>query len=700
MSNLPFRRARRVAVFALLFVIADAAQTRAWDPWNNIIKPAAEGVIGGVKAAGNLIGGAIGAPFGGLLGGLAQPTIDSAEAAGHRVVGQVDEVMTKQLDKLDKIADKQIGNFDARLEKRIGQFDANLGARIAQIDTTIGQRLDQVNGMVTASISEVDSVIKTRLDQLDEIAATRIGTLDIIATKTALTFEQTLIRVLGAGCILVFVAAALWVLYRQLTDAWSQTPHASWLSIIRTRWARILGQELGIAAAVACLFLLVYFLPGSARRKADALTAEQDAAYGRAVAAMDFQQARFHAALMEAVDSSNSTYRAKFLKAELLRDLFNRPGIVSTVAGLNGAILRVNQIESLGAANDPDVSVIKAFILWQSGMTKGAEVEAARLCATALTSAAHDGQFPLRSLALNYLLNYQARPDPAASIPAGNTSELTGFEKAALEDKAITPLTYVFRYDTLVRALDAKVSTAYARMIESHGQLMAAARLGPSADKYKKEAASNRTANAKVVIYEWDTFVKTVQNDPIIAGSAAALAPFLLNDAMYARAAWYVQDADGSRSAAQPAPSLATAPLTTETLPKDIRERLPRVKLAGTLNILNSTVHDFVDSEEYRRFRAFEDALNVFEQKHTLFVLAANQSSWGSPAAPDVVQAAAAEAAIAASRAQVWSDRRPYATSIAEKLQNIGKPYWDPNRWKAADDARTQALSERSLKLL
>ncbi len=695
------RRVVRRTTASVICLLVLSAQPRAWDPWNNIVKPAAEGLVGGVKAVGGFVGGIVGAPFGGLVGSMAQPTIDSAEAAGHRIVAQMDSVMSEKLTKLDQIADKQIGNLDLRLEKRLVQFDSSLDARIKQIDATLGARLDQVNLMMTTSIAEVDARIKERLDQLDEIAATRIGTLDVVATKAALTFEQGMIRVVGAACILVFVGAALWILYGQLTKVWVQSPNAKVVTVLRSRWRSILAQELGVAAVVACLFALIYILPGSARRQADAMVADQDAAYARALAAMDFQQARFHAALMQAIDSSNSGYRAKFLKAELLRDLFTRVGLLSSVGGLNTVVFRVNQIESLGDANDPDLKVIKAFVLWQSGMTKSAEVEAATLCASALEQARNGTVFPLRPLALNYVLNYGARPDPAAEVPRADAAELAEFDRQAVDTNVITPLTYMFRYDGLVRRLDATVSTEYARLIDSHGEFMAASRLADAG--WKASALKDRTAHADQVVAAWDTFINRLKSDPILSDSPSRLAPFLLNDAMYLRALWYSQDTDGSRSLAQPAVAPAVAvgvsPLL-DGISVELRKRLPRVRLADRLTIFDTKTRDVVDSEEYRRFRSFEGPLAEFEQAQTIFLMALHQNGRQNPGEPVAVVKAAAAAANKASAAQLWSEHRPYASAIRARLENVKKVYWDERLWAAVEQAEQDSLKERSLKLM
>ena len=161
---------------------------------------------------------------------------------------------------------KNINKLDQIIEKAQSKFDDNLKANIKNLDQKMEERLGQFEGIVSRSLVQVDEVLAKNLDRLDEITEKRVGNLDIIATKASLTFEDSLTRFIGAACLLIFAACAMWRLYEVGYRTWvTFPPGASWWATFQLwlplTYRRLLAQLGGAAICLAVLFALFKLIP-------------------------------------------------------------------------------------------------------------------------------------------------------------------------------------------------------------------------------------------------------------------------------------------------------------------------------------------------------------------------------------------------------------------------------------------------------
>lgn len=551
-------------------------------------------VVSGVWDAGKSVvrevGSFLGAGPGGFIGAATAPMIGQAEAAGHRIVDDADKRFAERLKDVDHIAGKQIGNLDARLEARITQADDAAKARIAQVDEAMKQRIIQIDGVLGSAIADVDQVLETRIDQLDEVAGKRLGNLDVIATKASFTFEAAVTRLIGIACLMVFIAAVVWRAYTEMLKSPADL-NAKWYvqlsTMIRRSWKRVVAQTLIAGCALGGLYLLFVSLPGSSIDRTQALAKMHESSLERSLVALDLRQARFHAAQLQIIDPISTKYRALALKTELLRDVFTRPTLLQSLSGLNDVVRQIEQIEVLlpTVASDPDVETIKAIVHWRMGPTKAHEYLAAQLCTEALGHSKNgkfvlknEYTFAMRGLAIDCLRNYLSQPIAAgvfdkikseerrvtlaqmhelvAELDSGVTAE------NSLKQFSYTPLSYVMKYNSLVRELSKRSTMKYFQLLEAQRQVHKAIAAQIEADasanadsnntnkqtvaasaKIAKELAIEGRKNvAKELLAVWDSFEESLKTDQSIRGTSAPLAALLLNDAVHARALVYATD--------------------------------------------------------------------------------------------------------------------------------------------------------------
>src|SRR5262249_43530580 len=153
------------------------------------------------------------------------------------------------------------------------------------------------------------------------------------------------------------------------------------------------------------------------KRDADHLVKVHSDALREGLTSLDFAQVRYHAAQLAILEPENGVHRALALKAELIRTALGRPALLMHPAGVQELIALVNQVEGSfsalpGKPIDPDVLVVKAYILWQVGSSRRDEQEAATLCAQALEIPAKDQRagFLLHPVARNYIERFLYQP--------------------------------------------------------------------------------------------------------------------------------------------------------------------------------------------------------------------------------------------------------------------------------------------------
>lgn len=587
-------------------------------------------VVGGV---GDLLEGGgelIGRPFGGLLGGLTGPTVQKFEDAGHRLiddvdtrmaarVGQVDEIVSaglqdadrmleqrliqvdgiavRRLSQLDSMAEARIGQVDKSLVGRINQLDSRAAARITQVDSVLESRIGQLDGILDDSLDRVDLILSERLDQFDEIAEARIGNVDAVAAKATLNLEQSGMRLVGATCLLVFFAASVWSIYKFVYLEWQSVPESVhglraklqyWWQLKGVKY-KLAGSVVGVAIAIAILQAGIWVMPSGSAEAMNALVETHETSYVSSLAALDFRRSTFHAGQLCVLDPSQTRYRAYLQKASLMRDVFSRPNLRSTLSGLSDVSFRLDQVDSLmrqSGHSDPDLDVLKAFLIWESGPVRLQEYTAAVYARQAIDQMVLNAsdtntdlkQHTLSLLALNYLDNYMSNPLPdrvlqeaiiaknkaasgdskeieteVVSLDQFKTSRTAGANKFMTSDmnEKFVGLSHILHFDRLSRDLFSSSMAEYTKMVAANAQLLA---LADTAEQDEVQRLTNiRATSAKAVVNAWVEFDSELSRQNLLAASSSSLVVFRLRDAMYSRAKWYTQLSDNRNALADEA---------------------------------------------------------------------------------------------------------------------------------------------------
>jgi hypothetical protein len=454
--------------------------------------------------------------------------------------------------------------------------------------------------------------------------------------------------------------------------------------------------RLGAAGlAVLVLWALADRLPVGAARRLAALRAEHEAALATSLDELDFTRVRYHASQLEILaPEAGRRHRALVAKAELMRDLLMRPTWLASPEGLGQATRRVLTIEGLlGPAPDPDVLVLKAFVLWRVAEHRDGEREAADLCAQALRIA--PGGFALGPLARHYVRAYLHQPHPHDRDPAreeGALRYLRGLVPGEDADPAFPPFQHVIAFDRLVRRLDRASTAAYLALLDAQADYQRArARLGAAREPALADARSatlgeaqrevlaakeRRLARAQDVEAAWAAFDEALERDPLVAGSPSVLAVFTLNDAVLVRARWFVAQPD----APGPAPALVAdapaaapraAPGRTAADPAAARLARAPLRIAWAhryATLLGPHTRRVLELQEARRYQ--EDEADVLAFERAYLVWAATRATTPAPTAPLLALARAA------ARLGLYVDRpdggrRPYATVLLEDARTI-----------------------------
>ena len=573
---------------------------------------------------------------GASVAAIAQPTIDSAETSGRRLLQQADQIAGARLGQVDVLLTRQVGGVDILLEHHIGQvdriaatrlkevdtildkditrIDAIAAKRIQQIDDLLGTRLNDVDTLIKSNLNDVDERIGSRIDQVDQITEQRLGNVQTFAAKAASVVFSGVLWLIGFACLLVFAAAALWRVYKESAGAWP-SDGTLWSRIARwwsTVHHRLVWQIVSAAACIAILFLIFFkVLP---RGSTENLVTMHRTAMLKSLDALDLPEARYHASQLKILDPGNSVYRGMALKIDLLRDILSRPALYQTPAGIHRTLSRIEQAEAqFGEPRDADIDTLKALILFRTNPTRSGEHDAAMLCAAALKRPVSDSGFTLQPLARNYVENYLSHPLPAAAANAqpdaqpdapeelapAALAEVVEKAKADAKDRrALTPMSHVLMYDGLVRDLTVKSVPAYRRMIEAQ----AAIETAPPAQR--AALIAGRAAAAREVIKAWEDFDDALAAHHSLDDTSAAYAVFTLKDAMVSRARAY------EKSTAAPLPPV----LNEKNYPSPAaRARMlpPRVMWAKRYLPNAGSV---ITYEEAARFRDDEAAAYEFER--------------------------------------------------------------------------------------
>jgi hypothetical protein len=596
--------------------------------------------------------------FGTGISAMAQPSIDAAENAGHRLIDDADRRASARLTQADAILSRQLADFDGRMEQRIGQVDRITAKRLAEVDTILGKnisrvddvaahRITQIDGMLKDRTADVDTLLKAdirdvderigiRINQMDEITERRLGNLDTIAMKSTATFSHAIIRLVAFACLMIFMAAAMWRVYVESSGAWPK--NGSFSARLNQWWTKVykpLTLQLGFAAAcVIALFIsFAITLPGGSSSPLEKTHIRE---FDRSLSSLDLTEAKYHASQLKILDPTNPQYRGYALKVDLLRDVLFRPSMYQTVSGVRQIVFRIEQAESqLGPSPDADIQTLKALIVFRTNPTRETQHDAAMLCGSALNAkpranlasviaragvAKSDAApgFALKALALAYVKNYLAQPLPSEAIERRRDSDAPAeLSTSTLHDivrryespemstsHTLTPLSHVLTYDELVRELSRTAFAQYVQMVKAE------ARLSTAAAEDRAALLADRTAAAEGVIASWKHFDELLAEHRSIDDTPAAYAVFALNDAVLTRARAYAS----SQSIEIPARLTQNAYPDAETR---VHMLPPRVIWAQRyLTGLGNTVNQVVTYQEAERFREAEARAYDFERDY------------------------------------------------------------------------------------
>jgi hypothetical protein len=637
----------KVYIFLLAGLLLFTTTVSGWNPF----KAAAGAVKKGLSFAGN-IAGSFG---GGFIDSATSPTISHLEQSGQSLIASA-----------NKAVEERLNQFDAQAKDRLGQMDGILKDRTLQLDASVSNRIVQIDTVFATRIQQIDQMLANRIEQFDSAAERRIGNLDIVATKAALTLEETIIRALGLGCLMIFLSVAVWMAYKEGIRLWPSIKAqklnflSKWKAFLRELVPAI-GPRLAISAIfLVGLWLAFAFLPGRVRDRAQLIAERHLKAMNTALAVFDFKEAYYHASQLKVFDASDPRLTAARLKLDLVRDVFARSSLAQSEAGFFTLLEKVKTIEQLrGSDPDPDVLTIKGFLLWRLASNKLIEEAAAKCFCIALKKAPKDG-FALQSLAYSYLDQYLDAPVSERLVAVikshGKTSDdrqmydevntvigtsaaglslddmlstrakisaeggqavtnLTPFSFASFQESIPYDLRPYLKYNVMVKQLRRDAGTSYLAMIDAFAQ--------------GETSKDKRIGYAIAVTNAWESFLSGM-SDPIFIDTPVRLAPMLLNDAPYGRAALYA-DAKLSSSDAPPATNNASV------------HNLPRVQLQSQLDKYlgtNAMTRKMVCYQETVRYLVFEGLVYDFETHYSKYKRASDDLIKGQEALRAAISAA------------------------------------------------------------
>jgi hypothetical protein len=661
---------------------------------------------------------------------LATGLIRKGNVAAEERLDQVDRILEARLlqvkTEASDVVDDGLSRVDTLLENRLSQ--ANVDAHdlvkqlgnetqdaLASANVILRNRIRDLGTEIDGALDKADNALAARIDQLDEVAGRRLGNVDVIASKQRIGLERTAVRLtilIGLVVFVVFVLRRLWDLYDTILEEEAKelakpesARKARARGAARTKmfmaelgWP-LLGHLTVMVIAVGASVLLYDRLPFGAQKEAADLVALHEKALDTSLANFDFTRARFHASQLEYLEPKDaSRYQALAAKAELLRDLFARPTLWASEKGIGEVSSKRETVQRLlGPAPDPDLLTVDAMMLWNTGLTRVQEHQAASLCARALRLRPQG--FALSPLARVYVETFLRFPyiDAAAGLgrDAESLDDLEAVLDASAPDSPRNPLRVHVELIRLMGEVEAASSAAYVQMIRSHSQLMELQRKG-DAPAQIASARQQRNAFAKQVLAAWKSFDDALVERPELQATPEVLAIFRLDDALYVQAKWFDDHPDVDEAA----PLLVATPATTKaskgstpaaaaepTLPKGCVAALPsdpveRLKLAPPRVAWARRYRPLMDGPA-RKLVELQEAERFVENQRAAAELECALSP-PPPTAADGLTAARAAARLGL-YVGAESDRTPFARQLAPS---------------ASDKSLEVALRARTLLLL
>jgi hypothetical protein len=594
---------------------------------------------------------------------IAAGVVRKADAAAGERIAQVDHLMEARLlqatveasDLADRAFDRVDGvvsRVDLISKRRVDDLDKLTKSALASANQAIEGHIAEVGREVNGALDRTDEIIAARIDQVDELAGRRLGNLDVIASKQRLALEQTAVRVavlVGLVAFVVFVMRRLWGTYQEMTkgephgeaapaaERWRARGRARTWMFVKGLGAPFLGH-VAVAAVAAGLLLVLYDrLPLGAKGEAAALASFHERELEDSLRRFEFTRVRFHASQLEYLAPENAAhYRAMAAKGELLRDLFARPTLWATDAGIAELAERLKGVRRLlDRAPDPDVLAVEGLLKWQTGASRRHEHEAVSLFARALRLRPRG--FALAPLARAYVATFLRAPyvDEGAGYGRGAEAvqDLRDLLENAPPEDADHPLATNLKLLRLMQKVDAASSAAYLAMAKKQAELAALVEKKGDA-KAIEEKRKERNGHAAKVVKAWNDFDAELAEAPEFGGNPAVLGVFRLDDAFFSRAQWFLKDEATDEVAPLLAPDDAAPPAKAEgpaKAPKppkatekpadrapDLQVRMalapPRVVWARRYrSLIEGPARQILELQEAERFKARERGARAFE---------------------------------------------------------------------------------------
>jgi hypothetical protein len=620
-------------------------------------------------------------------GNKVQATVEqvnqSLEARITQIQSAATTVTDQALDHVDQISRDRLVQVDEIAQKAVREVNKDAQALLDRTDEILRQRSADLGRLVNDAVGRADQALAARIDQIDEVAGRRLGNVDVIASRQRIALERTIIQVavlVGLVVFIVFVLKRLVAEHGRLLkkdDVRKLTGVRRTWMLTRELTASAVRQVALAAVAVGVLMVLYHQLPLGAQHEQDELVAKHKHALDSSLAQFDFTRARYHASQLELLMPDDDQHRALSAKADLLRDVFSRPTLWASDTGLAQLQSKLAAAERLTRGRpDPDVLVVEAMLLWQSGQSRDDEQRAASLCGRALRL--HPGGFALGVLARAYIETYLQAPWlPATGAERGESAhgpdELRDILAATpMEDRG-SPLAIPLALARLMRALDQRSSDAYVAMVQAQASLAELLRRQARAPEVK-QARDQRNARAAEVVAAFEDFDRDLMSVPGVRSLPDALAIFRLDDVPYTRAAWYVRNPQADA----PAPLLEELKGTNENIALRIKLSPPRVTWSRRFKtLIDGPARGVLEFQESERFKVREQRARDLE---------VGVSTGDADAL--------ARAALAAARLGLY-----YEAPGAPERTPLGRVL-APAQASAADSELARALRDRGVRLL
>lgn len=530
----------------------------------------------------------------GRLGQRLNETMAGADNISQKRMAQVDDSLERRIVQVDGVIDKTIGRAELAVSRQLSSVDIivknNLvlindavKAQISTLDSYIESYLNTIQTIITNSLNSVDEITTNKIDQIDQSIENRIIGAEIAATRTTLTAEDAVARIVRGVASVVLLTAIIFLIARTgwntlqnaATTEGNKRPHPLG-DLKRVCLPSILWLVIaGVAGIVTIQVASPLFVPSSKSEIVRRARACEEA-YLIAMRQLDLRRANSLVQQLVAFDPPSVRYQALGIKQSLYKEVFALARNKSTPLGMEFLKTQLASYREFLSSNnlyDPDANVIDAFLTWHGNVRQIDAYRAAQLCAaslhaeigrnqTDLTHSASTSNKPLptvnegtnhvwvtplllQDLAHTYLEIYLATPLPPDATKKTNAGRseyshdvlrtlLATTAESSFSNGSINGLTYIGLYNRSIINVHS-VLQDYLAMLEAHALIMS----NSSSDSVDTKAQTERAEYADRIVKKWESFDDNLRREPLLYHTAAELKVFQLNDALYTRARWF-----------------------------------------------------------------------------------------------------------------------------------------------------------------